>query len=291
MKKSTFEKPSLTPENLLTKYCSQGLMVAPNEQEIALKYFTFVGAYRLKGYLHHFIDPTTKRLPSSFTLEHLIQQYEFDRELRALTIDAIDRIEVAVRTVMANHLSLKHSPHWFLQQDIFDFGSTWTYEHLLSKIQQDVKQAQDKRFIKHYQNNYHIPELPPSWAVSECLSFGFWSKTYSVLRHSQDKKAISMKFGIDNTEVFASWIRTLTVIRNIAAHHGQLLRIKINVRPMNYNKKGFVFDKPQSFASAAKIIQYLLEQIGLTQNWNHRLAELFVKYPLVGRQDLGFTEQ
>ena len=59
------------------------------------------GAYRLKGYWHHVIDPTTKQFPTGYGFENIRQRCELDREVRAATIEAIDRLEVAVRSVMA----------------------------------------------------------------------------------------------------------------------------------------------------------------------------------------------
>ncbi len=121
--RTTFIKPALTPEQLLEKYIQQGLVVVEAEYEMALRYFRFVGPYRLKGYLHHRIDLQTKRLTDAFSFDALRQYYEFDRELRLLVIGAIDRIEVAVRTSMSNVLSLKHGAHWFLVKNLFSVKS------------------------------------------------------------------------------------------------------------------------------------------------------------------------
>jgi Abortive infection bacteriophage resistance protein len=287
MTKTPFNKQALTPEKLLAKYQAQGLIVDANQIDLALNYFRYVGAYRLKGYLHHFIDSTTKQLPADFTLAHLIQQYECDRELRALTIDAVDRIEVAVRSVMANYLSLKYSPHWFLSSDIFSSSAHWTFGQLIRKIETDVQQAKDKHFIEHYFKHYDSPHLPPSWAISECVSFGFWSKTYEILHYPQDKKAISMKFNIDQPEVFRSWIHTLTVVRNLAAHHSQLLRIKLRIKPVNYKSHAIRFSPSDSFGAASTVIQFLLNQVQSHNTWQNDLQALKQKYPLVNPSDYG----
>jgi abortive infection bacteriophage resistance protein len=287
MIKAPFNKQALTPEKLLAKYRAQGLIVEAHEMDLALNYFRYVGAYRLKGYLHHFMDPITKRLPAGYTLAYLIQQYECDRELRSLTIDAVDRIEVAVRSVMANYLSLKYSPHWFLNSDIFSPSAHWSFGQVVRKVETDVHQAKDKHFIGHYFKHYDAPHLPPSWAISECVSFGFWSKTYEILRYPQDKKAISMKFNIDQTEVFRSWIHTLTVVRNLAAHHSQLLRMKLRIKPVNYKTQVIRFDPSDSFGAASTVISFLLNHIQPQNTWQADLQALKQKYPLVNPTDYG----
>jgi len=62
------------------------LIVLKESYDIALAYFQFVGSYRLKGYLHHYIHPKNKSFQGSFEFEYLRQLYEFDRELRGLII-------------------------------------------------------------------------------------------------------------------------------------------------------------------------------------------------------------
>lgn len=116
-----------------------------------------------------------------------------------------------------------------------------------------------------------------------------WSHTFAILRDPNDRRAIAKKFGVDQAEVFESWIHTLTVVRNIAAHHGQLLRVKLGVSPMNYKATSIRFGQQKSFFAAATVIQYLLGQTALPHSWKADLESIFAKYPLVPIADLGFT--
>ena len=286
MAKGAFSKPAATPEQLLAKLQASGLPVSNPAQ--ALDYLRFVGGYRLKGYWFHSVDATTKRFPLGYTFDHLTQRCEFDRELRAATIAAIDRLEVAIRTAMANYLSIKYSPHWFLDTSIFKPTPRWGMGRFIKKIEDEVERAKGKRFVGHYMDRYDEPYLPPSWVISECVSFGLWSHTFSILRNAHDKKAISKKFGVDQVDVFESWIHTLTVVRNIAAHHGQFLKVKLGVAPSTYKAKSIRFNDHKSFFSAATVIQYLLSETGLPHTWLNDLDAIFNKYPLVDKADVGF---
>ena len=78
-----------------------------------------VTCYRLKGYWFHLIDPATKQFRQGTTLDMVRDRYEFDREIRALILVAVERLEVAIRTVICNFLSLKYSPHWYLDSKLF----------------------------------------------------------------------------------------------------------------------------------------------------------------------------
>ncbi len=105
-----FNKPASSPEQLLQKLERQGLVVDDARREWALSYMRFVGGYRLKGYWYHLVDPVTKAFPAGHRFEQIVSRCEFDRELRALTMAAIERLEIAVRVVMANYLM------WYLNK-------------------------------------------------------------------------------------------------------------------------------------------------------------------------------
>jgi hypothetical protein len=53
---------------------------------------------------------------------------------------------------------------------------------MLSKIESEVDRSSSKLFIRAYHREYDDPYLPPSWAMSECVSLGMWSRTYKMLR-------------------------------------------------------------------------------------------------------------
>ncbi len=151
-----------------------------------------------------------------------------------------------------------------------------------------MERARDKTFVKHYFLRYSTPRLPPSWSVCECVTFGLWSRTYQLLKNPNDRKAISRRFNIDATEVFESWIHTLTVVRNMVAHSGQLLRVTLGVAPKDYRKAGIRFSDSKSFYAVATVINYLWRQTGLPQAWPDQLKELFTRYPEVNLAEIGF---
>src|SRR5690606_17666425 len=283
-----FNKPASSPEQLLQKLEQQGLVVDDGCRSVALHYMRFVGGYRLKGYWHHLVNPVSKAFPKGYRFQQLADRCEFDRELRAITIVAIERLEIAVRVAMANYLSLKHSPHWFLDVGLFAQGRRQSAADLVAKIEAEVARARDKTFVKHYFSRYSAPHLPPSWSVCECVTFGLWSRTFQLLKNPNDRKAISRRFNIGPTEVFECWIHTLTVVRNLVAHNGQLLRVTLGVAPRDYRNAGIRFSDSKSFYAVATVISYLLIQTGLPHTWPDQLVALFVKYPEIDLPEIGF---
>lgn len=289
-----YKKQPLPPEQILEKLKSNGLVVSDGQDVEAVAYIRYIGAYRLKGYWFELIDAASKRFPDGYSFNKLRDRYEFDNELRAITIAASDRLEVAVRAVMANHLSLKYTPHWFLNGKVFVQNKPRVLIRLREKISVEVDRSKDKRFVKHYFDHYDEPTLPPSWVISECVSFGMWSKAYSLLQDVNDKKAISNKFKIDKHEVFASWLHSLTVLRNIAAHNGRLIGNPLDVKPLHFKSRKFGVEIANSdhkaFYSMATIISYLLEQTELPNTWASDIKALFERFPEISIKELGFPE-
>ena len=54
------------------------------------------------------------------TWEMIYNLYVFDRKLRILVFDAIERLEIAIRTQIIYQLSHKYGSHWQDRQDIFN---------------------------------------------------------------------------------------------------------------------------------------------------------------------------
>ncbi|MEG3617208.1 Abi family protein [Magnetovibrio sp. PR-2] len=281
-----FTKPAFTPEQHLEKLRNQGLHIESDER--AKTYLQHVGGYRLKGYWYHLLCPTDKTFPETISFDKIIDRYEFDRQLRALTFEAIEKLEIAVRGSIANTLSVRHGPHWFLNTDIFKPTKSWGIGTFLNKIEHEVARSKSKQFVESYYNKFDKPYLPPSWAMTECVTFGFWSRIYTILEESRDRKSISMKFGIDQTEVFESWLHYLTYVRNHIAHHNRLLRLKLTITPTNYKKMRIRVSDTKYFYSAATVINVMLINTGIPSTWKDDLEALFAKFPDITLSEIGF---
>lgn len=269
---ATFSKPAQTPARLLAKLAAQGLVI--DDHALALRYLTFVGHYRLKGYWFHLLEPADKVFKAGTTFDMIRDRYEFDREIRALILEAIERLEVAVRGAICNHLSLKYSPHWYVDATLFKTVRGFGADKLLAKIRDEVSRSKDKDFIATYFRNYDTPELPPSWAMSECVTFGVWSRTFEILADPADKKAIAAKFGIHEADVFKSWLHTLAVLRNMAAHHDRFIGRKLGVGPADYKKMALKFADNKSVYAALTVAHVLLAAIGFNSGYRSRLVHI-----------------
>jgi abortive infection bacteriophage resistance protein len=249
-----------------------------------------VGHFRLKGYWYQLQDGTKNFLPNT-TFEQIRHRYECDREIRAIIMESVERLEVAVRTVICNLLSLKYSPHWYLNTQIFAPKKRSGIGQMLSKIESEVERASSRVYIKAYYDSYDDPYLPPSWAMSECVTLGTWSKIFAMLRDPSDRKAVSSKFGIKQVEVFESWLHTLTVLRNMAAHHDRFIDVKIGVSPANLKHANIKFADNKTVYASLTVIHVLLTTIGFNGAFKARLESMEQAYGAAHFQRMGFPAQ
>lgn len=282
-----FAKKSQTPTYILAKLKQRNLTVASDQ--VALAYLQHVGGFRLKGYYHHLTDPATKMFANGTTFDDIVQRYEFDCELRSITFRAITRLEVSLRSIMTNQLSMRYGTHWFFDHANFNSSINWSLDKTILKIEDAVVDAFKQPYIQHYYTSTNAPPLPPSWAISECMTFGTWSTVYKHIKDQVVRKAISMRFGIDKTDVFESWLHTMTFLRNVVAHHDRLLNKYISVSPLEYRKMKVDFSgNSQTMFACATVMNILLMQSGLPQTWKSDLAALFAKYPGINIAEIGF---
>lgn len=111
-----FTKAAITLEAQADLLLSRGL-VADRIQLITR--LQSVSYYRLSGYAYPFRIPGTDNLQPGTPFDTIWQRYCFDRRLRVLLLDAIERIEVAVRTRLVYHFAQQHGAFGYLDAKHF----------------------------------------------------------------------------------------------------------------------------------------------------------------------------
>jgi abortive infection bacteriophage resistance protein len=113
-----FTKPPLSFEAQVDLLIDRGMEIADRTR--AKRYLAHLNYYRLAAYWLPFEqDHPTHRFRPGTNFDQVLEHYIFDRELRLLVMDAIERIEVSLRTNWAYTLSHSYGPHAHLQRDLF----------------------------------------------------------------------------------------------------------------------------------------------------------------------------
>ncbi|ANV92042.1 Abi family protein [Picosynechococcus sp. PCC 8807] len=223
-----YNKPPLTFQEQINLLQSRGLII--KDLDFAEQTLQRISYYRLSAYLHFFqeIDSSDHQYVPDATFEAVLNLYKFDKSLRMLIFNATESIEVAVRTQMIYHYSHDYDPHWYLNKSLF--YDTGKHQELIDSITQYCQSKKVEEFIGHYRNKYTNPLLPPSYMALEIIAFGQLSRMYTNLLPSKTRQKIHTHFQLPN-KFFISWLRSLSHIRNICAHHSRLWNIQLGESP------------------------------------------------------------
>ena len=188
---NVYNKPPLTFDKQIELLSNRGLVI--NDIDKAKKRLADISYYRLSAYMLPFKKNVGGKIIDEFrygtTWENVYDLYKFDRKLRLLIFDAIERIEIAVRTQIVYQLSMRYGSHWqdnpaiFVQptQRTLRNGNVQTidiYSELQQHIKEQVENNKAEAFIVHYKEHYDSPTNPPSWMCVEVMFFNHLSNTF-----------------------------------------------------------------------------------------------------------------
>lgn len=286
-----FTKPAIDIDDQIALLRSRGLTIS--DEGRARHYLRFIGYYRLTGYALvfqvNYNADGSHRFHHGANFDDILDLYIFDRKLRLAVLDALERIEVAIRSSLSHEMSIIHGAHWFMDTAPFvpNYDHASFLEHAKKEIGHDPARAHARQvFIQHYYDKYGDPELPPSWMVFEVLSFGTVSQVFKKLKR-ENQKHIAKVFALDGG-VIASWLHSISYLRNLVAHHQRLWNRSFTIKPIPAKCYADDLKDPSRFYAQAVIIQALLKTIAPDSLWAQRLAQLMDEHPKVPIHRMGF---
>ena len=189
-------KPAYTITEQIALLKKRGMLFR-NETE-ASQCLNDIGYYRLKGYwwdmqqdhVQHIFNPNTY-------FEGVIERYHFDRQLKLILFDAIERIEINVRAKMIYHLSVQYGGLWYLDPNLFETTlytkeeiTKTTHLHTLDELNKEFRRSQEI-FVRNQKDRYP-GQSPDAWKILEVASLGTLSKLYKSLKN----QLLLMKWGL-----------------------------------------------------------------------------------------------
>lgn len=279
--KMKFNKPALTLEQQLDQLIQRGLQCKDRAQ--ALHYLSHLNYYRLGAYWLPFeADHPSHTFKPGTHFDQILNLYVFDRELRLLVLDAIERVEVSLRSGWAYTLAHQHGPHAHLDASLFkDSARNWDHAQQVQKLENDARKSQET-FIQHHYSKYQEP-LPPVWAAAEIMTLGQLSKWYGNLRHRSDRNAVAHRYDMDES-ILTSFLHHLSIIRNLCAHHSRLWNREFTFtfrlpthRPQAITSSLQLRDNRRIYNTLA-ILAWLLDCISPQHHWKSRLKSLLAQH-------------
>ncbi|MEW6220934.1 MAG: Abi family protein [Thermodesulfobacteriota bacterium] len=271
-------------------------------------YLTHIGYYRLSAYWLPFEVPAdaeassrTHQFRPETTFEQVLALYIFDRKLRLLVMEALERVETAIRSHWANALALRHGSHAHMKPQVFK--CPWEHAKDLARIASELKDSSEV-FVVHYRKRYSEPFLPPVWAVVETMSLGTLSRWFKSTRDPKAKREVARCLGMPSIEILEQVLHALTPVRNICAHHGRLWNRRFTLQlPIIKRLKGQIATERRVAEKGSEqeqptrevfnylvVLLHLMGHINPGSSWRARLMD----HVLAATQDqqaaMGFPE-
>ena len=285
---------------------SRGMTV--KDEQKATFYLNHISYYRLKGYWWDMqADFTNHIFAPNSVFEDVIARYSFDRQLRLILFDAIEFIEISLRTKLIYHLSQVYGGLWYLNANLFENSDLWS--NLVEELQTEFARSGEifaKDFRRKHPSESSDPkvwissESPDVWLILETATFGVLSKLYKNLKHQLPQKSIiANDFGLNLHNELSSWLEAISYLRNIIAHHSRVwgrsmvkkITLPKNTRNLWLNAHTISIQenlqRPKPFLVISTMV-YLCNAINPSNEIKNKLLALFSNNPTIPISKLGF---
>jgi abortive infection bacteriophage resistance protein len=288
-----YNKEAVSIADQVIRLKSRGLSI-PDDMK-AVSYLSNISYYRLRAYTYPFQDNTDPNHPfiSKICFDEIINLYVFDRRFRLLMLDALEKIEISMRTLIIYNWAMNHGSHWH-QNDAL-FRNSVQFDNDCTRLNLEVGRSTEA-FIEHYKTKYTHPSDPPSWMSLEVSSFGLLSLIFRNLKLGAEKKAVVNYYGLKDVGVLESWMHSFSNIRNICAHHGRLWnrRLTAHIKLPSHPANTFIHNRniyPYKVYAALCCIKYVLDIISPGHSFPQKLKSLMSTCPLAQEKEMGFPSQ
>ncbi|WP_407844917.1 Abi family protein [Desulfovibrio falkowii] len=258
-----------------------------------------VGYYRLTGFSYicrafeqdesgNFIFPSpTSRIPKrsenflpGTTFNKVFELYLFDKRLRLFMIDAIERIEIFVRSIIAHEMG-RVSPSAYQSSEYIlpKFVHNAMWERWVAKHSGCLDGSKLECIRWHKDADKEIP----FWVAIEAWDFGLMSHYFSMLkRNYQMKICCRIDSGI-TPATMENWLREINTLRNRCAHHARIwnsVNSQLSIpsagplSEINWGEKG----KYRLFGLIV-IMWHLIKCLGRNSSWLTDIATVIDSLP------------
>lgn len=283
-------KPPLTYEQQADLLLTRGLLA---DRGLLIERLRAVNYYRLCAYWHPYKRPDNTFAPGT-QFDEVWQHYVFDRHLRLFLMDAIERIEVAVRSRLVYELVHRYGPFAHLDSRAWQGLKTNERQRFVDELRENAQRSRET-FVDHFRINYdEFPDLP-LWAAAETMTFGnmltqFRSAGMPIQR------SIADQFGLAG-RVLESWLLTLNYVRNLCAHHSRLWNRELAIKPLIPDPRNHpAWHAPLAISNRRIFVVLTLQRVLIVKiapqsGWRDRIFDLFDRYPGIPLTPMGIPAE
>lgn len=285
-----YTKLPLSIKDQIQKLKGRGLTFGNEER--AAHYLSNISYYRLRAYTYPFQDnkDPNHAFMKEISFEEIMSLYVFDRRLRIIVFNALEKIEIALRTKIIYEYAVVNGSHWHEEANLF--RSKHHFYGNINTLYQEIDRS-NETFIEHYNSTYKNPIYPPAWMSLEVASLGLLSKMFRNLKKGAVKTKITNEFGLTKPEFLESWMHSIANMRNVIAHHGRLWNRRFIAKPViPYNtlnpflKNQKIYDN--KLYAILSCMNYILRIISPGNSFVNDIRALLKTNPIVDIHEMGF---
>lgn len=301
-------KPFRSYSNLSALLASRGMQITDATR--AERKLSQVGYYRLSGFWYpcreflrdadnNVVMCKVSKKPlrrNEFTpgtqFDSAFDLYLFDKKLRQLMLDAIERIEVHVRSVIAHEVGY-HDPMAYQDARFINPSQTKTFNtrqgrprniwtEWLKRQNEQIERTREDSIEWHRQHR----KAMPFWVVIEAWDFGTASKYFEILKDTH-RNRISRRLGLTNPKILKEWLQEINTLRNRCAHHSRIWN-QVSTNPLPIVPDDPYFQKLALDSNATTrlyglivVLWYLVKAIGRNSQWIYQVANVIDSKPVV----------
>lgn len=283
-----YAKPPLTFEDQAQILLDRGMA---GDKAVMVSRLRVVNYYRLSGYWFPFRQFPNDSFSPGTTFDYVWYRYVFDRRLRLVVMDAVERVEVCLRTSLSyEHAHTFKNPFAYAEDSNALPGLSGSKRaRLLESLKEEMNSSRE-RFAEHFRKKYGTDhQWMPIWMATEMMTFG---NILTLFRGSPPKirQSIAASLGVHDN-VLDSWLLTLNTIRNICAHHSRLWNRQLGTKP-KIPAKDERWHKPIEVSNervfgVLTLLKYCLDRIAPQSKWQKRLEHLLSEFPAIPLASMG----
>jgi len=252
----------------------------------ARRHLEHINYHRLLPYWECFLG-SNGRFREGATFESVLRRYTFDRKLRLLMLDAIERLEVSIRSRWSNHMAVRHGPLCLADAELFQ--DRRAHQRSFETVLHFYAGNEDE-YVARFRDRYERNQTPPIWICSEMLSLGQLAHWLANLRDPRDLHAVCWSYQLP-AECFLSFLNHLTEVRNLSAHHSRLFNRTLSsflfpeggpdgLKSLEHSSQGRIYN-------TIVMLDYLMDVISPGHSWTRRLTHSLTRHPDLP-QEMGF---
>lgn len=250
-----------------------------NDEEKTKKYLKHIWFYRLSHYFNYFLWNHNWEEKS---FDNVLKYYIFDRKLKLILSDIIERIEISIKANIIDTLSLEYNNSCFFMDKNIYFNED-NYNKIIEWLEKE--KSKNKEISSENLNDID------SWKLFQWLTF--WTTVFFYWSQStKNKKLIANNYDF-KAETLHSWLLWLTDIRNICAHYDKLWWTKIT-RTLLFKHPKLKNLKVESntIFSYILVMHFFLKEIWIDSSFLDKIEKLFndEDYKSINKEKMGFSE-